>query len=75
MVDMISKGRLVSGFVRGGGSEQFANNTNPAYNRERFEEAHDLLIKIRTAKPGHTCLDLRRPEPTVGSARSSKQRP
>ena len=46
MVDMISKGRLVSGFVRGGGSEQFANNTNPAFNRERFEEAHDLLIKI-----------------------------
>ncbi len=51
MIDMISKGRLVSGFVRGGGSEQFANNTNPAYNRERFEEAHDLLIKIWT-EPG-----------------------
>lgn len=51
MVDMISKGRLVSGFVRGGGSEQFANNTNPAYNRERFEEAHDLLIKI-WSEPG-----------------------
>ena len=33
MIDMISKGRLVSGFVRGGGSEQFANNTNPAFNR------------------------------------------
>ena len=51
MIDMISKGRLVSGFVRGGGSEQFANNTNPAYNRERFEEAHDLLIKLWT-EPG-----------------------
>lgn len=51
MIDMISKGRLVSGFVRGGGSEQFANNTNPAYNRERFQEAHDLLIKIWT-EPG-----------------------
>ena len=51
MVDMISKGRLVSGFVRGGGSEQLANNTNPAYNRERFEEAHDLLIKI-WSEPG-----------------------
>ena len=51
MVDMISKGRLVSGFVRGGGSEQFANNTNPAFNRERFEEAHDLLIKI-WSEPG-----------------------
>ena len=51
MVDMISKGRLVSGFVRGGGSEQLANNTTPAYNRERFEEAHDLLIKI-WSEPG-----------------------
>ena len=51
MIDMISKGRLVSGFVRGGGSEQYANNVNPAYNRERFEEAHDLLIKIWT-EPG-----------------------
>ena len=51
MVDMISKGRLVSGFVRGGGAEQLANNTNPAYNRERFEEAHDLLSKI-WSEPG-----------------------
>jgi alkanesulfonate monooxygenase SsuD/methylene tetrahydromethanopterin reductase-like flavin-dependent oxidoreductase (luciferase family) len=45
MIDMISKGRLVSGIVRGAGTEQLANNVNPAYNRERFEEAHDLLVK------------------------------
>ncbi len=51
MIDMISKGRLVSGFVRGGGNEQFATNSNPAYNRERFEEAHDLIIKTWT-QPG-----------------------
>jgi alkanesulfonate monooxygenase SsuD/methylene tetrahydromethanopterin reductase-like flavin-dependent oxidoreductase (luciferase family) len=51
MIDMISKGRLVSGFVRGAGTEQYANNVNPAYNRERFEEAHDLLIKI-WSEPG-----------------------
>ena len=51
MVDMISKGRLISGIVRGAGTEQLANNVNPAYNRERFEEAHDLLIKIFTV-PG-----------------------
>src|SRR3979490_987976 len=44
MIDMISKGRLVSGFVRGGGQEQLANGVNPAYNRERFEEAHDLVV-------------------------------
>ena len=51
MIDMISDGRLVSGFVRGGGVEALATNTNPAYNRERFEEAHDLIIKAWTV-PG-----------------------
>ena len=48
MIDMISKGRLVSGFVRGGGQEQLATGVNPAYNRERFEEAHDLVVKAWT---------------------------
>jgi alkanesulfonate monooxygenase SsuD/methylene tetrahydromethanopterin reductase-like flavin-dependent oxidoreductase (luciferase family) len=48
MIDMISKGRLVSGFVRGGGQEQLATGVNPAYNRERFEEAHDLIIRAWT---------------------------
>ncbi len=51
MIDMISKGRLVSGFVRGGGQEQLASGVNPAYNRERFEEAHDLIVKTWT-QPG-----------------------
>jgi alkanesulfonate monooxygenase SsuD/methylene tetrahydromethanopterin reductase-like flavin-dependent oxidoreductase (luciferase family) len=51
MIDMISKGRLVSGFVRGGGQEQLATGANPAYNRERFEEAHDLIIRTWT-QPG-----------------------
>jgi alkanesulfonate monooxygenase SsuD/methylene tetrahydromethanopterin reductase-like flavin-dependent oxidoreductase (luciferase family) len=51
MIDMISKGRLVSGFVRGGGQEQLATGVNPAYNRERFEEAHELIVKTWTV-PG-----------------------
>ena len=51
MIDMISRGRLVSGFVRGGGQEQLATGVNPAYNRERFEEAHDLIVKAWTV-PG-----------------------
>jgi alkanesulfonate monooxygenase SsuD/methylene tetrahydromethanopterin reductase-like flavin-dependent oxidoreductase (luciferase family) len=51
MIDMISKGRLVSGFVRGGGQEQLSAGVNPAFNRERFEEAHDLIVKIWT-QPG-----------------------
>ncbi len=51
MIDMISKGRLVPGFVRGGGQEQLASGVNPAFNRERFIEAHDLIQKIWT-EPG-----------------------
>ena len=50
-IDMISRGRLVSGFVRGTGVESLATNTNPLFNRERFEEAHDLVIKTWTT-PG-----------------------
>ena len=50
-IDMISGGRLVSGFVRGTGVESLATNTNPLYNRERFEEAHDLVLKTWTT-PG-----------------------
>jgi alkanesulfonate monooxygenase SsuD/methylene tetrahydromethanopterin reductase-like flavin-dependent oxidoreductase (luciferase family) len=48
MIDMISKGRLVSGFVRGGGQEQLATGVNPAFNRERFQEAHDLVVAAWT---------------------------
>jgi alkanesulfonate monooxygenase SsuD/methylene tetrahydromethanopterin reductase-like flavin-dependent oxidoreductase (luciferase family) len=51
MIDCISRGRLISGFVRGGGVESLANNINPVYNRERFEEAHDLIVAAWT-KPG-----------------------
>ena len=48
MLDVISGGRIVSGFVRGVGSEVLPANTNPVQNRERFEEAHDLIIKAWT---------------------------
>src|SRR6266566_5099924 len=41
MIDLISKGRLVPGWVRGAGSEQIFNNANQAYNREYFEEGVD----------------------------------
>ena len=50
-IDMISGGRLVSGFVRGTGVESLATNTNPLFNRERFEEAHNLVMKTWT-EPG-----------------------
>ena len=48
MIDMISHGRLVSGFVRGGGRESWSHNSPPNFNRERFEEAHDLILKAWT---------------------------
>ena len=51
MIDCISGGRVVCGFVRGLGQESWATNTNPIYNRERFEEAHDLIVKTWTT-PG-----------------------
>ena len=54
MLDVISGGRIISGFVRGVGSEIHPANTNPVQNRERFEEAHDLIIKAWTThEPFH----------------------
>ena len=50
-IDLISKGRLVTGWVRGAGSEQFFNNANPSYNREMFNEAHDFIVQAWT-RPG-----------------------
>lgn len=50
-IDLISGGRLVPGWVRGAGSEQLSNNANPAYNRELFEEGHDLIVRAWT-EPG-----------------------
>ena len=51
MIDLISGGRLVPGWVRGAGSEQLSNNTNPALNRELFEESIDVVIQAWT-QPG-----------------------
>jgi alkanesulfonate monooxygenase SsuD/methylene tetrahydromethanopterin reductase-like flavin-dependent oxidoreductase (luciferase family) len=51
MIDLISKGRLISGFVRGGAVESLAMSTNTLHNRDMFTEAHDLIIKTWT-QPG-----------------------
>lgn len=50
-IDLISRGRLITGWVRGAGSEQYFNNANPAFNREMFEEAHDFIVRAWT-EPG-----------------------
>ena len=51
MIDILSGGRVVCGFVRGIGQESMATNTNPVYNRERFDEAHNVIVKAWTT-PG-----------------------
>ena len=51
MLDCYSGGRLVSGFVRGGAVETLQAGIDPTENRDRFEEAHDLIIKCWTT-PG-----------------------
>jgi len=50
-IDMISEGRLVTGWVRGTGRESIAHNAQPPFNWERFQEAHDFIIKAWTT-PG-----------------------
>jgi alkanesulfonate monooxygenase SsuD/methylene tetrahydromethanopterin reductase-like flavin-dependent oxidoreductase (luciferase family) len=50
-IDLISRGRLVSGWVRGTGRESVAHNAQSPYNWERYQEAHDFIIKAWT-EPG-----------------------
>jgi alkanesulfonate monooxygenase SsuD/methylene tetrahydromethanopterin reductase-like flavin-dependent oxidoreductase (luciferase family) len=51
MIDVISGGRLVSGFVRGIGAEYHTFGVNPTTSHERFHEAHDLIVRAWT-EPG-----------------------
>lgn len=51
MIDNLSDGRLIAGFVRGIGSEYFASASNPSLSHARYYEAHDLILQAWT-KPG-----------------------
>src|SRR5437763_15064347 len=51
MIDVISGGRLIAGMVVGGGPEYYSFSINPADARERFQEAHDLILRAWT-EPG-----------------------
>ena len=51
MIDVISGGRLISGFVRGIGAEYHTFGVNPTFSHDRFHEAHDLIIRAWT-EPG-----------------------
>lgn len=48
MLDVISGGRIISGFVRGIGDEYYSMGLNPTYSLERFREAHDLIVRMWT---------------------------
>lgn len=48
MIDNISGGRLIAGFVVGGGPEYYSFSINPAFAREKFQEAHDVILKAWT---------------------------
>ncbi|MET0867555.1 MAG: LLM class flavin-dependent oxidoreductase [Pseudorhodoplanes sp.] len=51
MLDTITGGRLIAGFVRGIGAEYHSWGANPAESHDRFHEAHDLIIEGWT-RPG-----------------------
>lgn len=51
MLDSITKGRLITGMVRGIGAEYHCMGANPATSIERFREAHDLVVQAWT-RPG-----------------------
>jgi alkanesulfonate monooxygenase SsuD/methylene tetrahydromethanopterin reductase-like flavin-dependent oxidoreductase (luciferase family) len=51
MLDVITGGRLITGMVRGIGSEYYSLGVNPAFSLQRFQEAHDLVVQAWT-KPG-----------------------
>jgi alkanesulfonate monooxygenase SsuD/methylene tetrahydromethanopterin reductase-like flavin-dependent oxidoreductase (luciferase family) len=45
MLDNITDGRVISGFVRGIGFECYAQSVSPTRSIARFREAHDLIVK------------------------------
>lgn len=48
MLDNLSRGRFIAGFVRGIGAEYHAMGINPVESQERFLEAHDLIMRAWT---------------------------
>ncbi|MCL6592658.1 MAG: LLM class flavin-dependent oxidoreductase [Alicyclobacillus sp.] len=51
MLDVMSRGRIICGFVRGIGAEYHTFSLDPTLSRDRFLEAHDLILKAWT-QPG-----------------------
>ncbi len=50
MLDVMSNGRLVSGFLRGGSREYYAYGIDAGKGRAMFEEAWDLIVEAWTSE-------------------------
>jgi alkanesulfonate monooxygenase SsuD/methylene tetrahydromethanopterin reductase-like flavin-dependent oxidoreductase (luciferase family) len=51
ILDNLTRGRFIAGFVRGIGAEYHSMGINPTLSQARFDEAHELIIKAWT-QPG-----------------------
>ena len=52
-IDLISRGRLITGWVRGAGSEQFFNNANPIIRLEtHLVRAASVIFCMSLTRPG-----------------------
>ncbi len=51
LLDNLTRGRFIAGFVRGIGAEYHSMGINPVDSHTRFNEAHDLIIRAWT-EPG-----------------------
>lgn len=51
MIDCLSGGRLIAGMVVGGGPEYYSFSMNPTHAREKFAEAHDIILRA-WSEPG-----------------------
>src|SRR3712207_101620 len=51
ILDNVTRGRIITGFVRGIGAEYHSLAVNPTESHERFHEAHDLIVQAWT-RPG-----------------------
>jgi alkanesulfonate monooxygenase SsuD/methylene tetrahydromethanopterin reductase-like flavin-dependent oxidoreductase (luciferase family) len=51
ILDNLTRGRFIAGFVRGIGAEYHSMGINPTLSQARFDEAHELIIRAWT-EPG-----------------------
>lgn len=59
LIDVLSKGRLEAGFVRGVPTEILPANSNPVRMNERHWEALDLIVQAWTSNDGPTSFEGR----------------